>query len=56
MLPTTGFANNLKAIVTQSNGIAVIFFSDQIVRIVSGVNEIHFDGTFHTVPDIFYHL
>ena len=56
ILPITGFANNLKAIVTQSNCIAVIFFSHQIVRIVSDVSEIHIVGTFHTVPDIFYQL
>ena len=50
MLSTTGFANNLKAIVTQNNGIGVIFFSDEVEKNESEVSEIQFDGTFHTVP------
>ena len=56
MLPTTGFANNLKAIVTQNDGIGVIFFSDEVEKIGSDISKIQFDGTFHTVPDQFYQL
>ena len=56
MLPTTGFIHNLKDIVTQNNGIEVIFFSDEVERIGSDISEVQFDGTFHTVPDLFYQL
>ena len=56
MLPTTGFANNLKAIVSQNNGNRGIFFSGEVERIVSNFSEIQFDGAFHTVPDKFYHF
>ena len=56
MLPTTGFANNFEVIVTQNNGVGVIFFSDEIEMIGSDVSEFQFDGTFHTVPNQFYQL
>ena len=56
MLPTTGFANNLKADATQKNGIGVFFFSDEVESIASDVTEKQFDGTFYNVPDQFYQL
>ena len=36
--------------------VGVIFFSDVVTSTLSNVGDIHFDGTFYTVPSQFYQL
>ena len=56
LLPTTNFALNLKATITLSDRIAVIFFSEKIHIMIGDISDIQFDGTFYVVPRIFYQL
>ena len=57
ILPTfTEFAVNLKPTVILGDLIGVIFFSDKIYEIAADISNIQFDGTFYTVPKLFYQL
>ena len=56
MLSTTPYGEYFKIHVTCCEETGVIFFSEQMVALLSEVTNIQFDGTFYTVPNQFSQL
>ena len=56
LLVSTPLGVHYKFYVTSGNQIAVVFFSDEITDLLTEATNIQFDGTFYTVPILFYQL
>ena len=56
MLPGTTYAQHHKFTISLATQIAVIFYSEPMMNLLSEITDIQFDGTFYTVPVQFYQL
>ena len=56
MLPNSIYGTFYRCTVSINDHTAIIFFSDNIRTFLSQITNIQFDGTFYTVPVLFYQL
>ena len=55
-MPRSTYGINYKDIVIVGNDRGSIFFSEEVIAILTDISEICFDETFYTVPIQFYQL